>query len=178
MFCFSERLEIKMTLDHLRYFTAVATYQHVGRAAKAVYISPSVISAAIASLQTELQCQLFRKTGRRIELTENGRRLLEQSKTILAGVDGLKTSLKGEPEELQGRYRLGASHFLAPRILLSGWLHLQKQHTKVVSEIYSMNTAHAIADVIAGRLELVVCFSPLSHPDLRCGSIVWARGNL
>lgn len=156
-----------MTLDHLRYFAAVATYQHVGRAAKSVFISPSVISSAIASLQAELQCELFRKNGRRIELTDHGKRLLEQSKSILANVEGLKTSLKGSPEELRGQYRLGASHFLTPRILLKGWLQLQKQHPKMVGEIYSMNTAHAIADVIAGRLDIAACFSPLPHPDLK-----------
>ena len=156
-----------MTLDHLRYFTAVATYQHVGRAANAVAISPSVISSSISSLEEELQCELFRKKGRNIELTEDGRRLLERAKAVLSNVDGLKSELRREPESLRGRYRLGASHFLASRLLLNGWSLLSQKHPQLVADIYSMNTGHAIAEVLSGRIDLALCFSPIRHPDLK-----------
>lgn len=156
-----------MTLDQLKYFTAAATYQHVGRAAVAVSISPSVISAAIGNLEDELSCELFRKRGRRIELTAEGQKLLDRCKSILQSVDKLKSDIKGDAELLAGRYRLGASHFLASRLLFSGWNILQKKNPDLVADIYSMNTAHAIADVLAGRLDLAICFSPLAHPDLK-----------
>ncbi len=155
-----------MTLDQLRYFAAVATYQHVGRAANAVAISPSVISASISSLEEELNCELFRKRGRGIELTPDGERLLEKSRTILSGVDGLKAEMKREPESLSGRYRLGASHFLSSRLMFQGWHELQKKHPRLVVDMHSMNTVHAIAEVLSGRLDLAVCIGPLKHPAL------------
>jgi DNA-binding transcriptional LysR family regulator len=156
-----------MTLDQLKYFAAAATYQHIGRAAVAVSISPSVISSAIGTLEDELSCELFRKRGRRIELTAEGQKLLERSKSILQSVDKLKADIKGGPESLIGRYRIGASHFLASRLLLAGWSDLHKKNPGLVADIFSMNTAHAIADVLSGRLDLAVCFSPLTHPDLK-----------
>ena len=155
-----------MTLDQLRYFAAAATYQHVGRAAAAVAISPSAVSGAIALLEEELQCQLFRRTGRRIELTREGEKLLKRSQEILGDVENLALQMRKEPEALTGKYRLGASHFLAPRILAPGWSKLLGKHPRLVAEIYSMNTAYAIADILSGRLDLAVCFSPLKHPDL------------
>ncbi len=165
-----------MTLDQLKYFTAVATYQHVGRAANAVAISPSVISASISSLEEELKCELFRKRGRGIELTPDGERLLEKSKAILATVDGLKSEMKQEPQSFSGRFRLGASHFLASRQLLAGWIALHQAHPRLVADLHSMNTVHAIAEVLSGRLELAVCCSPLKHPDL--SETVLQRGQL
>jgi DNA-binding transcriptional LysR family regulator len=156
-----------MTLDQLKYFVAAATYQHVGRAAVAVSISPSVVSSVIGTLEDELKCELFRKRGRRIELTAEGQKLLERSKSILQSVDELKSEIKGDVATLAGRYRLGASHFLASRLLLTGWNRLQQKNPKLIADIFSKNTAHAIADVLSGRLDLAVCFSPLIHPDLK-----------
>jgi DNA-binding transcriptional LysR family regulator len=156
-----------LTLDQLRYFSAVATYEHVGRAALAVSISPSVISATITNLEDELNCQLFRKAGRRIELTPSGKILQERCKNILTDVDTLKAEMRGEPETLKGRLRLGASHFLTSRFLLDGWNCLQKAHPNLVADLHSMNTAHAIAEVISGRIDLAVCFSPSPHSSLK-----------
>lgn len=155
-----------MTLDQFRYFTAAATYQHVGRAAMAISISPSVISATIASLEDEFQCELFRKSGRRIVLTTEGKRLSDRFNSILKDIDGLKTEMSGKPEVLTGRFLLGASHFLTSRLLITGWNRLHRNHPDLVADIYSMNTAHAIAEVLSGRIDLAVCFSPLAHPDL------------
>jgi DNA-binding transcriptional LysR family regulator len=155
-----------MTLDQLKYFVVAATYQHVGRAGSIVAISPSAISSAIASLSEELGCELFRKKGRRLELTADGDRLMTRAKEILGQVDGLKSELKGELRPLSGRYRLGASHFLASRLLLQGWNALSDHHPALVADIFSMNTAQALAEVLSGRIDLCVVFSPLAHPEL------------
>lgn len=156
-----------MTLDQIRYFTAVATYQHVGRAALSVAISPSVISATIASLAEELQCELFRKSGRRIELTSEGKALHERFKLILTEIDGIKAQMRNDPEILAGRFRLGGSPFLSSRLLLTAWNKLQLKNPQLIADFYSMNTAHAVAEIVSGRIDLALCFSPQTHPDLK-----------
>jgi DNA-binding transcriptional LysR family regulator len=75
--------------------------------------------------------------------------------------------MRGEPESLSGRFRFGASHFLASRTLLNAWQGLKNKHRDVIADIYSMNTSHAIAEVISGRLDLAVCFSPMTHSSLK-----------
>lgn len=155
-----------MTLDQLRYFVVAATYQHIGRAGSIVAISPSAISTAITSLAEEFEVELFRKRGRRLELTSDGERLLRHANEILNQVDGLKNKLNKRQQTLSGRYRLGASHFLSSRLLIQGWTPLQAKHPGLSADIFSMNTSHAIAEVLSGRLDFCVAFSPLSHPDL------------
>jgi DNA-binding transcriptional LysR family regulator len=127
-------------------------------------------------LEEELRCELFRKRGRGIELTPDGERLLEKSKAILSSIDTLKSDMKREPESLSGRYRLGASHFLTSRLLFQGWNELQKKHPRLVADLHSMNTVHAIAEVLSGRLDLAVCIGPLKHPAL--SEFVLLRGDL
>jgi DNA-binding transcriptional LysR family regulator len=156
-----------MTLDQIRYFNMVATFEHVGRAAIAASISPSVISATISNLEEELQCELFRKVGRRIELTDFGKKLHRKLQAVISDVDGIKTELHGEPQTLRAHLRLGASHYLASRMLLSGWSALQRTHRDLVADIYSMNTAHALAEVVSGRIDLAVGFSFIKHSSLK-----------
>ena len=65
-----------MTLDQLRIFIAVAEREHLTRAAEALNLTPSAVSAAIHALETRYGVHLFHRIGRRIELSQTGRLFL------------------------------------------------------------------------------------------------------
>ncbi len=73
-----------MTLDQLRVFVAVAERQHVTRAAKALNLTQSAVSAAIAALEERHGTKLFHRVGRGIELTEVGTLFLTEACAVLA----------------------------------------------------------------------------------------------
>lgn len=156
-----------MTLDQLRYFYEAARFQHVGKAAKLVHISPSAISAAIAALESELDCKLFDRMGRSVVLTETGRRLKDEAEKLFDQVAGIKTMIRSEAGQLRGDYRLGASHFLASHALARVWSELQNDHPELNGEISSLPTAHLLRELITGALDLALCFSPFQHPELK-----------
>src|SRR5262245_37810813 len=106
-----------MTLDQLRYFQEAARYQHVGKAALAARISPSAVSGAVRALEEELGCALFERRGKAVFLTAAGRRLQTAAARLLAQAGALREAVHGQPAGLAGEYRLGASHFLASRVL-------------------------------------------------------------
>lgn len=62
-----------MTLEQLRIFVAVAEREHMTRAAEALGLVQSAVSAAIAALESRHGTPLFHRIGRRIELTDAGR---------------------------------------------------------------------------------------------------------
>ena len=155
-----------MTLDQLRYFLAAAKFQHIGKAAQFVHISPSAISHAITTLEEEFRCTLFRREGKNIVLNENGKYLKMKVEELLDLTKNIQKDLQGSTLNLQGSFRLGASHFLSSRYLGRAWTTLQKNHKKLEVELCSMNTAQVISEVLAGTLDFGLCFSPLRHPEL------------
>jgi DNA-binding transcriptional LysR family regulator len=76
-----------LDLRKLRYFVAVAEHRHFGRAAEQLYITQPVLSRQIRAFEQELQCALFVRTTRSIELTAAGKQLYEEAQGILATVD-------------------------------------------------------------------------------------------
>ncbi|MCW2572879.1 MAG: LysR-family transcriptional regulator [Frankiales bacterium] len=73
-----------MELRALEYFVAVAEERHFTRAAARMLVSQSGLSAAIKSLEGELQATLFQRTTRRVQLTAAGAALLPEARRALA----------------------------------------------------------------------------------------------
>ena len=72
-----------MELRDLRTFLAVARHLSFHRAAREVHAAQSTVSARIASLEDELQACLFERLGRRVLLTEAGKRLQHMAAKLL-----------------------------------------------------------------------------------------------
>ena len=77
------------TLKQLRAFCTVARTGKMTDAADELFISQSAISLQIKALEEEMDLLLFDRRGPRIQLTPDGRKLLEMSRPLVEGMDGL-----------------------------------------------------------------------------------------
>ncbi|WP_169716369.1 LysR substrate-binding domain-containing protein [Oceanimonas doudoroffii] len=64
-------------LTGLKFFLAAAKYQNFTRAADALCVTQSAVSRQVRELEAHLGCELFNRTGRRVELTNFGRILYD-----------------------------------------------------------------------------------------------------
>jgi DNA-binding transcriptional LysR family regulator len=155
-----------ITLDRLKYFIEVATLEHVGHAAKNLHISPSVISAAISTLEEEFKCELFIREKNRLKLNDKGHVLLEQAKSLIEKTNQLYTDVAGGNSQMKGHYRFGGSHFLVNQFLIPSFLDLHKKHPSVTCEFLSSDTGIAIANVLSGALDAALVFRSSFQYDM------------
>jgi LysR family glycine cleavage system transcriptional activator len=80
----------RMPLGALRVFEAVATHLNFSAAAEALNVTPAAVSQQIKSLENYVQVPLFRRNGRRVEITEEGIELLP---AVRAGLDRLESAV-------------------------------------------------------------------------------------
>jgi DNA-binding transcriptional LysR family regulator len=95
-----------MELRHLRYFIAVAEELHFGRAAQRLHITQPPLSFQIQSLERELGVQLFVR-GRRVQLTEAGRALLDKAREAIEAADAAARAAQQASLMVNGRLRVG-----------------------------------------------------------------------
>jgi DNA-binding transcriptional LysR family regulator len=100
-----------LELRHLRYFLAVAEELNFSRAAERLHIAQPALSAQIRVLETQLGCELFARTTRKVELTPAGELLLEDAREIVARTDEAEAKLVAVSRGRQGLLRVGfAAH--------------------------------------------------------------------
>lgn len=155
-----------LTLDRLRYFVEVAHREHVHEAAKALAVSPSVISSAIATLEAEFAQSLFLRENQRLKLNDKGRVLLEEATKLLESANRLYDCFEGNPTKLKGHFKLGASHFLMKEHLIPAVLKLQKKNPELTFELLSVDSGVATANVLSGLMDAALIFRSSYYHDL------------
>ncbi|GIX30896.1 MAG: LysR family transcriptional regulator [Porticoccaceae bacterium] len=73
---------MRLNYRHLYYFWRVAEVGNLSRAAEALHLSQSALSTQIRRLEAQLGVALFERIGRRLALTEAGRRVLAYADDI------------------------------------------------------------------------------------------------
>jgi DNA-binding transcriptional LysR family regulator len=149
-------------LWQLRYFVAVAERLHFGRAAAALHISQPPLSRAIRSLEERLGVRLFARSRRRVELTPDGARLLEEARRTLAQLERAVLELRGLAAGEQGRLRIGFVS-LADYGVLPGLLKAFKSaRPGVALALREMLSPEQAAALAAGELDFGLLLPPVA----------------
>jgi DNA-binding transcriptional LysR family regulator len=170
-----------MELRDLKTFVAVARLQSFHRASDELHTAQSTVSARIAALEEDLGVRLFERLGRRIVLTEPGRRLLDYARRMVDLEDETRAWVCGEgesrgsisvrvPESLCA-YRLGA----AIRAMRQRFPRMALSFTACASEGLDRDLrggltdlAFLMADSVSGK-DLVVEALSVESLALVCG---------
>ena len=117
-----------MELRHLRYFIAVAEELHFGRAAERLRITQPPLSFQIQSLERELGVRLLVR-GRRVELTEAGRALLDKARDAIEAADAAARAAQQAGTAVRGRLRVGypATGIFDSALVLAGYRFVQRR---------------------------------------------------
>ena len=154
-----------MNLKHLHYFWVTARAGGIVRAGEQLHTTPQTLSAQIKLLQDRIGRQLFRKRGRQLELTDDGRVALRYADEIFGLAGELEAAMRERrtegPRTLE--LRVGVADAVAKSVayrLLEPALNLRERVHLVCHE---WKFADLLADLALHRLDLVIANEPISR---------------
>jgi LysR family transcriptional regulator, transcriptional activator of nhaA len=155
-----------VNFKHLHYFWVTAKAGGVVKAGEQLNTTPQTLSGQIKLLEDRIGCKLFRKSGRHLELTEDGRVALRYAEEIFTLGQGLEQALQerrrggGGPQVLEFRVGVADSvpkpaayRLLEPALTLAQPVRLLCHEWKF---------ADLLAELALHKLDLVIADEPLS----------------
>lgn len=155
-----------MTLDQLRIFVAVAERQHVTAAARALNLTQSAVSAAVAALESRHDVRLFHRVGRGIVLTDAGRLFLGEARQVLARAEAAERALDDLGSLRRGTLRVVASQTTAAYWLPPILARYHRLYPGIELDLALGNTEQAAAKVRDGEADLGIVEGVVDDPAL------------
>ncbi len=150
-----------MNFKHLYYFWATAKAGGVMRAGEQLHTTPQTLSAQIKLLEERLGCALFRKSGRKLELTEQGRTALgyaDQIFALSAELEGAIGRARNGPAALD--FRVGIADQV-PKAIAYRLIEPALQVSGVRLICHEGKMQDLLAQISVHRLDLVIADEPM-----------------
>jgi LysR family transcriptional activator of nhaA len=167
-----------LNYKHLHYFRTVAKAGALNRAAEKLHLTPQTLSGQLSAFEARLGVALFRRSGRRLELTDAGRTALTYADEIFHVGAELEEALQNRLATRVHPFRVGIADVVPKAIayqLLAPALTLAEPVKLVCKEDRLEQLA---AELSIHRLDMVLADRPLpsnmdikgySHPLGECG---------
>lgn len=155
-----------MEIQQLTYFLAAAQTQNLRRAAELCFVAQSALSRQIASLEEELDIELFRREKKRVALTEAGREFALYVKSALDELQAGKQSMNKLQSGQRGTIHIGCVESLAAAFLPPLFASFRQQYPHVRMKVRVDHTDELMAMVEQGNVELGLILDPATHSEL------------
>ncbi|HCY15575.1 MAG: LysR family transcriptional regulator [Curvibacter sp. GWA2_64_110] len=153
-----------MNFKHLHYFWVTARAGGVMRAGEQLHTTPQTLSGQIKLLEERLGCRLFRKSGRQLELTDDGRLALGYADDIFTLGAELESALRQPRSGVRALdFRVGVADSVAKSVayrLLEPAMSMDEPVRLIGSE---GKFPDLLAQLALQRLDLVIADEPLTR---------------
>lgn len=156
-----------MTITQLHYVLAVAENKNFTKAAEKVFVTQPTLSMQIQKLEEELQVQIFDRGKKPIELTEVGRKIVEQARNIVNESDRIQDIVDQEKGFVGGEFKLGIIPTVMPTLLPMFLTNFIKKYPKINLKIEELHTDAIIEQLSEGHLDAAIAATPLEKDDIK-----------
>jgi DNA-binding transcriptional LysR family regulator len=151
------------TLDQLQVLLTVVEVGSFAAAARRLGRATSVISYSIANLEAQLGVQLFdREQTRKPQLTDAGRTVLGEARTVANGVAGLRAKVKGLLQGLEAELHVVLDVMLPARRAVDA-LKAFRDEFPTVQLHMSIEALGAVTQAVLNRTATVGVGGPLNN---------------
>jgi DNA-binding transcriptional LysR family regulator len=151
-----------MNLRRLEYFQVLAQLGNVRRASELLNVTPPALSKSMKVLEDELEAKLWRRDGRRIHLTDAGKRLLRRTPALIHELrslrDNIATPMSATTPVRIATFEVFSTYFLSFLERLKWDSHNLELHEVLPGELERY--------VAQGEVDYGITYMPMAHAEL------------
>ncbi len=156
-----------MTITQLYYVLAVAEQQNFTKAAETCFVTQPTLSMQIQKLEDELDILIFDRSKKPIELTEVGKKIVNQAKNIVNESYRIQDIVDQQKGFIGGEFKLGIIPTIMPTLLPMFLKAFIKKYPKIKLKIEELTTEEIISRIKEGHLDAAIAATPLEHEYIK-----------
>lgn len=156
-----------MTITQLQYVLAVAEHKNFTLAAEKCFVTQPTLSMQIQKIEEELNILIFDRSKKPIQLTDIGRKIVEQAKNIVNEAGKIKDIVEYQKGFIGGEFKLGIIPTVMPTLLPMFLNNFIKKYPKIKLIIEELNTDEIITRLKNGHLDAAIAATPLEDDKIK-----------
>ena len=156
-----------MTITQLHYVLAIAEHKNFTKAAEKCFVTQPTLSTQIQKLEEELDILIFDRSKKPIELTDVGKKIVQQAKNIVNESDRIQDIVDQQKGFIGGEFKLGIIPTIMPTLLPMFLKTFIKKYPKVKLKIEEHTTEEIITRIQDGHLDAAIAATPLENESIK-----------
>lgn len=157
-----------MMLDNLALFLMIVEKGGLSAAGREMGLSPASVSERLSMLENHYGVALLIRTTRSIYLTDEGRKLAEGARRLLAEADELESSVRLGAQKLSGAVRISVPVDLGQSRIVPILDRFLADHPEVTIDL---SLTDALVDLVKQGMDFAVRYGTLADSSLRAKPI-------
>jgi len=159
------------TIKQLQYLVALHEHGHFGRAAEAMFVSQSTLSAGIRELESLLGVTLVERSRRVVRFTPLGNAVVAKAHRLLREAEELSDLVQASGKPLSGELRMSVIPTIAPFLLPRILPRLRKERPQLRLYLREETSGDAIESLHHGRADCVLLALPYATGEVEAEHI-------
>jgi len=151
-------------LNDLKLAIRIADLNSISAASRELNLTPAAASAALKRLEQRLNCQIFIRSTRNMQLTEEGKLFIESSREAINILDVASNTLNNNNDQVSGDIGLSMPSDLG-RNIVSDWLETFLLSTPSVT--LTLHLSDHNSDLIEQNLQIALRYGHLADSPLK-----------
>ncbi|MBB1272250.1 LysR family transcriptional regulator [Psychromonas sp. SR45-3] len=151
-------------LNDLKLAIRIADLQNISAASRELNLTPAAASAALKRLEQRLNCQLFVRSTRNMQLTEEGHLFIESSREAIKILELASNTLNNNNDQLSGDLGLSMPSDLG-RNIVSAWL--DEFLASAPSLTLTLYLSDHMSDLMDQKIQLALRYGHLADSALK-----------
>lgn len=148
-----------MEIEQLSAFLEVARTKNFTRAAEALNVVQSTITARIQMLERSIGKNLFNRKTRRVELTAAGEALVPYAEQVMESIKGGLDAVRLQPD-YESRFVVGGLNSIWDSSLLTSILQFKKHQHEMAFRLVTDHSDHLSVQVQCGNIDAAFVYIP------------------